>query len=266
MSIVRAKKDKNFTAIDNALLNDIRLSWRARGIAAYLLSKPDDWNINSDNIWENGTEGRDAVRNAMKELEEAGYLHRQKRQDESGKWSTELVLTEAPTPDYQYKKQPTTENQSSVNQSSVFQALYKVLRPNTDTKTNDDDKEPAKPVDESRKVDTKILSDTLQKAGVGLSPIIFEQYEELLTDHGIHAVVSGIQAAAENGKQHLFKYVRTCIINKAQGNAPTYKGANNGTAERATGTGYSGNPKQPAINPATAAKLDEYREKYSRYQ
>ena len=110
--IIRTIKDKNYSVINNTVLRDERLSWRARGVAAYLLTQPDNWTINSDNIWSKGTEGRDAVRSALKELEKTGYLKRTKLQDENGKFSTVLTLYEIPT----------TENQSSVNQSSVFQA------------------------------------------------------------------------------------------------------------------------------------------------
>ena len=119
--IIRTVKDKNYSVINNTVLRDERLSWRARGIAAFLLTQPDNWTINSDYIWKKGIEGRDAVRNALKELEEANYIHRRKQQDKEGKWTTELALTEVPTTEYQ---KPTPENQSSENQSSVFQALY----------------------------------------------------------------------------------------------------------------------------------------------
>ena len=101
MSILRHKKDRNYTTIDNRLLEDKRLSWRAKGIACYLFSKPDGWSINAKHIAACGVEGRDAVQTAMKELEDTGYLVRRKWQNDRGHWNTELELHETaqPTPD-----------------------------------------------------------------------------------------------------------------------------------------------------------------------
>lgn len=96
MSIIRVEKTKGYSVIKNTILNDTRLSYRAIGIAAHLLSKPDGWHIRADYLWTNGVEGRDAVRAAMKELEECGYLVRLKTQDERGRWSTDLILREEP--------------------------------------------------------------------------------------------------------------------------------------------------------------------------
>lgn len=62
-----------FAQISNAVVEDKRLSWRARGILCYLLSKPDGWKANPRDIEKRGPEGRDAVRKAMAELQAAGY-------------------------------------------------------------------------------------------------------------------------------------------------------------------------------------------------
>lgn len=118
MSIIRIHKTSNYSVISNTPLNDERLSWRAKGIAAYLLTKPDDWRINADHLHKVGREGRDAVRAALKELEEAGYLHRTKEQDEKGRWHTVSVLHEvpqedaapSPTPGKPTPGKPTSEN------------------------------------------------------------------------------------------------------------------------------------------------------------
>ena len=96
MSVIRANKNKNYSVISNVILADEKLSWRARGIAAYLLTRPENWRINSDNLTRMGTEGRDAVRSAMKELETVGYLQRIKTRNSDGTWATELVLNEFP--------------------------------------------------------------------------------------------------------------------------------------------------------------------------
>jgi hypothetical protein len=67
------KKDNPFVQINNTVLEDKRISWKAKGILAYLLSKPDDWYIRMEDIINHAPEGRDAVRVAMQELKKFGY-------------------------------------------------------------------------------------------------------------------------------------------------------------------------------------------------
>ncbi|TKI88055.1 DNA-binding protein, partial [Bacillus wiedmannii] len=43
MGIFRVKKDNNYSVINNTGLKDKRLSWKAKGILAYILTLPDDW-------------------------------------------------------------------------------------------------------------------------------------------------------------------------------------------------------------------------------
>jgi hypothetical protein len=72
--IIRVQKRENpYVQIDKRPLEDMRLSWRAKGILAYLLSKPDSWTVQASDILNHGTEGRDAVRSAMGELRNLGY-------------------------------------------------------------------------------------------------------------------------------------------------------------------------------------------------
>lgn len=97
---------ENFTILPNDALRDRRLSFRARGVMAFILSQPPDFAISSEELAEcSGAEGRDAIRTALKELETASYLHRRRRQIEGGRWISEAVLYE----------QPTTGNPSSVS-------------------------------------------------------------------------------------------------------------------------------------------------------
>jgi len=87
----------NFSVLSNAVLNDDRLSFRARGVLAWLLSKPADWRVRSEAIaGQSPTEGREAIRTAMRELVELGYLIREKVQDEQGRWSTIQTVYEEP--------------------------------------------------------------------------------------------------------------------------------------------------------------------------
>jgi len=84
MNIRINKRENPFAQIGRALLQDERLSFRARGIAAYLFSKPDNWQCRITDLRKNGIEGRDAIRTAMKELEQAGYAELKTLFDQNG--------------------------------------------------------------------------------------------------------------------------------------------------------------------------------------
>lgn len=98
MTTIRVEKRHRYTSIDRGTLNDSRLSFRARGILAYLLDKPDDWRTNAGAIAAAGREGREAVRTALAELEAAGYLVRRKWRNRAGRWESEWTVHERPDP------------------------------------------------------------------------------------------------------------------------------------------------------------------------
>lgn len=55
------------------MLDDSRLSWKAKGILSYLIGKPDDWKLRVLDICKHATEGERAVRSGLRELRDAGY-------------------------------------------------------------------------------------------------------------------------------------------------------------------------------------------------
>lgn len=75
--IIRSQRpSQQFTVMKNNVLRDDRISFRARGVLAAILSRPDDWRTSAELLAKQsgGREGRDAIASAMKELREAGYL------------------------------------------------------------------------------------------------------------------------------------------------------------------------------------------------
>lgn len=74
MSIFRVEKTKDYTVICNKALNDKRLSWQAKGLWAYLMSRPDDWKIYLKQLMTASTNGKTSTTSAIKELEEFGYI------------------------------------------------------------------------------------------------------------------------------------------------------------------------------------------------
>lgn len=115
MRVTRTMPDAGWVPVANAAARDHRLSWRAKGLLLELLSYPDGWDTNVDKLVALGrradghAEGRDAMRTAMTELVQFGYVRRLHRGDERGRWTTDLEVSDRPT-----------ENPASVDQSSVL--------------------------------------------------------------------------------------------------------------------------------------------------
>lgn len=114
-NFIRSKKSKNYTVLDNTFIKDCNLSWKAKGLMTYLLSLPEDWSIYMTELESHATDGKDSLKNAISELEENGYIVKErktdkgkfagytytiyespKRKNRSGKTATEKPFTENP--------------------------------------------------------------------------------------------------------------------------------------------------------------------------
>lgn len=67
------KRDNPYAQIDRRALEDDRLSFKAKGVLAYLLSRPSDWNVRMHDLASRSTDGMASVQSAMKELQKFGY-------------------------------------------------------------------------------------------------------------------------------------------------------------------------------------------------
>jgi len=72
MSLV--KHTGNYTTISNTILNNRDLSWKAKGLWAFINSKPEGWDFSVSRIANQSNDGETATKSGLKELKEAGYL------------------------------------------------------------------------------------------------------------------------------------------------------------------------------------------------
>jgi len=81
--IIRVIKDKDnpYVIINKNPLDDVNLSWQAKGLLCYLLSKPDDWEIFLSDLKNRSTNGRDSTASILNELIKAGYISRTKKEN-----------------------------------------------------------------------------------------------------------------------------------------------------------------------------------------
>lgn len=108
----------NFTQVSNIVLNDKRLSLKAKGLYAYLFSKPDNWVFLVDVILSDIKEGRDAFYSALKELIKNGYIIKYRERKENGKLGGVIYEFVDPTVDLSATEKPTTENPTLENPDS----------------------------------------------------------------------------------------------------------------------------------------------------
>lgn len=66
-------------------LRDPKLSFKAKGLLAYLMSHAEGYRLTATQIIAETTDGRDAVRAALRELETQGYIHRSQRRGPNGR-------------------------------------------------------------------------------------------------------------------------------------------------------------------------------------
>ena len=135
MAIYRTRQKSNFTIINNTSLKDKRLSLKAKGLIAYMLSLPDDWVFYETELVNHSTDGKHSVNSALKELQDAGYLIKKQSRSEDGKFSnidwelfdepqnadlaTFAPLPEKPSTDKPSTEKPSTENQTLLNTNTT---------------------------------------------------------------------------------------------------------------------------------------------------
>lgn len=75
-TIRRTKRTGNFTTVRNDYLQDVNLSWKAKGLITYIMSLPPDWLLNLSDLKKRSKDGRDATAAGLRELITNGYCQR----------------------------------------------------------------------------------------------------------------------------------------------------------------------------------------------
>jgi hypothetical protein len=97
MSVFRVEKNKGYTVMSNHHLRNNALSLKAKGLLSQMLSLPEEWDYSLKGLSLINRESVDAIRTAVWELEEAGYIVRQQGRDGKGKMTAiEYIIYEQP--------------------------------------------------------------------------------------------------------------------------------------------------------------------------
>ena len=129
MAIHRTKKEKDFLIIDNAILRAPDLSLKAKGMLAFMLSRPDDWSFSIKGLSKFCRDGPDSVRSAVAELEKHGYLVRTRTRSHGRYQDVVYDIYERPIPVQENPVQVKTEKVCS---DEGNEAIPNSLLPNND--------------------------------------------------------------------------------------------------------------------------------------
>ena len=114
MAVFRVERNKGYTVMSNHHLRNKELSLKAKGLLSQMLSLPEDWDYTLKGLSLINREKIDAIREAIKELERAGYIVRSRERDEKGRLrGADYVIFEQPqppTPDLPTLENPTLDN------------------------------------------------------------------------------------------------------------------------------------------------------------
>ena len=156
MAVFRVERNKGYTVMSNHHLRNKELSLKAKGLLSQMLSLPEDWDYTLKGLSLINREKIDAIREAIKELERAGYIVRSRERDEKGRLrGTDYVIFEQPqtppvsdlptlenptldnpTLEKPTQEKPTLENPMQLNKDIQKTDLPKKEKSNTDLSSN----------------------------------------------------------------------------------------------------------------------------------
>ena len=156
MAVFRVEKNKGYTVMSNHHLRNKDLSLKAKGLLSQMLSLPEDWDYTLKGLSLINREQIDAIRAAIRELEQAGYIVRSRERDSQGRLrGADYVIYEQPQP---VPDSPTLENPMLDNPTQDKPTLGKPTQLNKDISRTDLSKKEKSNTDISNTHSIPILS------------------------------------------------------------------------------------------------------------
>ena len=123
MAVFRVEKNRGYTVMSNHHLRNKDLSLKAKGLLSQMLSLPEDWDFTLKGLSLINREQIDAIRAAVRELEQAGYIVRSRERDSQGRLrGADYIIYEQPQP---VPDSPTLENPTLDNPTQEKPTLEK---------------------------------------------------------------------------------------------------------------------------------------------
>lgn len=116
---IRTGPRKGFVVLYRSAAQDARLSLEARGLLVMMASLPDNWSYSETGLASKAGCGRQKVNRILRELIDAGYLLREQRHGEHGKFASCTYVLQEEAPYGKTKKEPLYEKPSTAQPSTV---------------------------------------------------------------------------------------------------------------------------------------------------
>ena len=138
-TIIRAPRRQRFVVMDQRAVEDDRLSWAARGLLCYLLSRPDDWKVLVNDLRKRGNLGRDGIYRLLRELRTVGYARFLRMRDKNGRIRGGIYIireiADSPDPDLPDTVLPETAAPGTANPGALPTTDLNLKRTTTTTPT-----------------------------------------------------------------------------------------------------------------------------------
>ena len=151
MAVFRVERTAGYTVMSNHHLRNKNLSLKAKGLLSQMLSLPEDWDFTLAGLSYINREKIDAIREAIRELEKAGYVVRSRERDDKGRLrgadyiiyeqpqqpALDLPALDNPMLDNPTQEKPTLENPTQINKDILNTNLPNKDKSNTDLSNTD---------------------------------------------------------------------------------------------------------------------------------
>lgn len=121
--MAKLKVLSRYGIIPNDILNSEELSLKAKGIFAYIQSKPDGWKFSAEKISLQSSDGIDSVQSGLQELEKHGHLIRSKVKNPKGTWDWDYTLSEKPLVENPPLENPRLENRHNNSKQDIVNKI-----------------------------------------------------------------------------------------------------------------------------------------------
>ena len=183
MAVFRIEKTRDYTVMSNHHLRDMSLSLKAKGLLSLMLSLPENWDYTMKGLSRICKDGIDSISGGIRELEERGYLIRERVRGANGQLgSIEYTILEQPKEPTPAQEKPIRENPVQANPTLVTPVQEEPTQLNKDGSSND----PSRTDLSSTEISNPIQSNSPTPAGARMGTDRMgarESYRELILEN-----------------------------------------------------------------------------------
>lgn len=211
---IRKVYEKGFTTIDNTILNDVSLSWKAKGLFVYLWSQSDEWNFYEKEVMNHASDGLASLRAGIHELEAKGYLLR-KRQRKSGQVKGSIwLLKDSPKCDFLNQEKPDLEKPKQEKPKQENQNL-------TSTNLNKYQSKQKRIIslserEENQKIRIKIVANYFEHWGHSLKPTEVKKLKTIVDNFNKDELEMQCEKALAYADDYPFGYLMVLLKNELE--------------------------------------------------